>query len=829
MRRWVRRLSAVSSLVLLTGLLSGVMLTVAATPAASGASSGSQTPAPSGYWEAGATGGVFSFGAAGFHGSMGATPLDAPVVGMAATPSSTGYWEVAADGGVFAFGNAGFYGSMAGKKLNAPIVGMAATPGGNGYWLVAADGGVFAFGTAGFYGSMGGIKLNAPVVGMAAAPTGNGYWLVAADGGVFNFGSAAFYGSMGGQHLVKPVVGMAALPGGSGYWLVAADGGIFSFGEAPFFGSMGGVKLSRPVVGMAATSDGAGYWLAAADGGIFSFGDAMFRGSMADVHLNGPVVGMAPVGPAVGGKVLLVGTYNGIPGQYTTIQAAVDAAQPGDWILIAPGDYHSETDMTSPPTPTDVSNGWYGGVEISTPDIHLRGMDRNTTVIDGTLPGSPQCSSNPADQNPGPTVSGYSEPVGQNGIVVWKADNVSIQNLTVCNYQNTTTGSGNEIFWNGGWESGKIGMSGYSGSYLTATDSFDGSASEDVNGTTESVKLSGNYGIFSASAAGPGIWNQIYANNFVDSDMYVGACQQACDAWINNAWMENSGLGYSGTNSGGTFVISNSQFDNNVDGFDTNTQSVGDPPPPQNGDCPDGGISGITRTRSCWVFMDNNSHNNNNANAPGFGATAEPDGTGMTVSGATNDTVMNNTFANNGAWGTLFVPYPDTNPGATGVCTGSGGHLVPVSSTTTVCIYDAEGDALLHNTYVNDGFFGNPSNGDYGAINFFSGEPQNCFAGNTQPNGSSPADLEQTQGVCGPKTTTTSLSQLGNPDSLVNQVLCDTGFASAFGQTCSSTNDKYPTPSSSAPVLTSVPNLPTMPNPCVDVPANAWCPSGKPA
>ena len=41
--------------------------------------------------------------------------------------------------------------------------------------------------------------------------------------------------------------------------------------------------------------------------------------------------------------VLLVGTYHGKAGQYTTIQAAVDAAQPGDWILVAPGDYH-ETD-----------------------------------------------------------------------------------------------------------------------------------------------------------------------------------------------------------------------------------------------------------------------------------------------------------------------------------------------------------------------------------------------------------------------------------------------------------------------------------------------------
>jgi hypothetical protein len=34
--------------------------------------------------------------------------------------------------------------------------------------------------------------------------------------------------------------------------------------------------------------------------------------------------------------VLLVGTYQGKAGQYSSIQAAVDAAQPGDWILVAP-------------------------------------------------------------------------------------------------------------------------------------------------------------------------------------------------------------------------------------------------------------------------------------------------------------------------------------------------------------------------------------------------------------------------------------------------------------------------------------------------------------
>ncbi len=124
------------------------------------------------------------------------TPLNAPIVGMAATPTGNGYWEVASDGGIFSFGAAKFYGSMGGKPLNAPIVGMAATPTGNGYWEVASDGGIFSFGNAQFSGSMGGKPLNAPIVGMAATPTGNGYWEVASDGGIFSFGNARFSGSM---------------------------------------------------------------------------------------------------------------------------------------------------------------------------------------------------------------------------------------------------------------------------------------------------------------------------------------------------------------------------------------------------------------------------------------------------------------------------------------------------------------------------------------------------------------------------------------------------------------------------------------------------------
>jgi len=52
---------------------------------------------------------------------------------------------VASDGGIFAFGDAGFHGSMGGIRLNQPVMGMAADPTTGGYWLVAADGGIFSF------------------------------------------------------------------------------------------------------------------------------------------------------------------------------------------------------------------------------------------------------------------------------------------------------------------------------------------------------------------------------------------------------------------------------------------------------------------------------------------------------------------------------------------------------------------------------------------------------------------------------------------------------------------------------------------------------------
>ncbi len=245
-----------------------------------------------GYREVAADGGVFTFGAFGFYGSMGGQPLNKPIVGVASTPLAPGYWEVASDGGIFSFGTAQFYGSMGGTPLNAPIVGMAATPDGRGYYELASDGGIFAFGDASFFGSMGSTHLNKPIVGGAVTPDGKGYWLFASDGGVFSFGDAGFFGSEGGTRLNQPVVGGGATPNGGGYYLVAADGGLFAFGNAAFKGSMGGTRLNKPVVGMQVMPDNGGYNLVASDGGIFSFGNAVFYGSMGGKPLNQPVVGI---------------------------------------------------------------------------------------------------------------------------------------------------------------------------------------------------------------------------------------------------------------------------------------------------------------------------------------------------------------------------------------------------------------------------------------------------------------------------------------------------------------------------------------------------------
>jgi hypothetical protein len=511
-----------------------------------------------------------------------------------------------------------------------------------------------------------------------------------------------------------------------------------------------------------------------------------------------------------GARVLRVGTYHGMPGQYATIQAAVDAAKPNDWILVAPGDYKT----TSSRTVTGSGDSFPAAILITTPDLTLRGMNRNTVVVDGTEPGTPRCSPNAADQNYGPAGSGG--PGGLNGMMVWKADDVSIENMTACNFLGGSAGdgeSGNEFWWNGGDDSGAVGGWGFHGSYLTATSTFYDSAEP----PTQAEATAAEYGIFSSNWSG-GSWDQVYASNFNDSGMYIGGCQQICDQTVDHAWSEYNALGYSGTNSGGSLLVENSQFDNNEDGFDTNSQNA-DEPSPQDGDCPGNGISPITHTHSCWVFMHNYVHDNNNPNVPAAGAAAAgPVGTGMSLSGARNDTVMGNTFANNGAWGDILVPYPDMG----GPCIGGmmNNFLLGPGS----CLFDESGDAVIGNTYKNDGFFDNPTNGDFDQFNVIKGEATDCYRGNVVAGGGglSPAAaaLEREHPFCDGASVAAHLNLL-----FLTESACDSHTALVLGIVPCLPTDKYP--QTTKIVMHPVPaNLPTMPNPCAGVPADPWCRAG---
>jgi hypothetical protein len=519
-------------------------------------------------------------------------------------------------------------------------------------------------------------------------------------------------------------------------------------------------------------------------------------------------LGTAPAASAnPHGRVLRVGTFDGKKGPYSTISDAVAAAKSGDWILVAPGDYKERGDYGSPETEAGA------GVNITTPGIHIRGLERNTVVVDGTKPGTPQCSTAPGDQDFGP--SGH----GRNGIRVSAVDDVTIENLTVCNFLTGDEGGGNEIWFNGGDGTGTIGMNGYRGTYLSATSTF------------FSPDNRGEYGLFVSNARGPGLLDHTYGSNMADAAYYIGACQD-CNAVVNDAHAQFSALGYSGTNSGGHLIVQHSEFDNNKTGFSTNSQNNDDAPSPQSGHCPDG-MTGPTGTDSCWVFQHNRVHDNNNPSVPASGsADLGPIGVGLVISGGRFDTVTDNQFWNNDSWAMLTVPFIDTGtPPPIAHCEGG----VPNDPAMGICLYNAFGNEVSHNSFAHNGGYGNPTNGDLADISDpLPDEPGNCYHGNTDMGGapsSAPPDIQSSMGSCGVLNqggVPLNLADVINPDpnSLVSQVVCASGV---FGP-CMTLPPPAPPgtlvgtyPPLSTPVLPALTHQRSMPNPCAGVPNNPWC------
>ena len=232
--------------------------------------------------------------------------------------------------------------------------------------------------------------------------------------------------------------------------------------------------------------------------------------------------------------------------------------------------------------------------------------------------------------------------------------------------------------------------------------------------------------------------------------------------------------------------------------------------------------AGIQQTHSCWVFFDNYVHDNNNPNVPSIGsASYGPVGTGMSLSGARNNIVVGNRFVNNGAWGILLVPYPDTEtppPEAT-PCRGGTPNFVIFGQSIT-CYFDDFGNEITGNVFTHNGFFGNPSNGDIGEVSN-QNSPGNCYHGNSDTLGpltTDPPNLQTTRAVCGQPGAGAAVTS-----PLALQAICDTQL---FGPCASAPGMAYPRVTKVK--IQPVPPLPSLPNACNGVPGNSWCKGGRP-
>jgi hypothetical protein len=441
---------------------------------------------------------------------------------------------------------------------------------------------------------------------------------------------------------------------------------------------------------------------------------------------------------------------------FTTIQAAVDASKPGYWILIEPGVYAEEVRVTH------AQSG-----------IHIRGMDRNTVILDG--------------QHKAPAG-------GSNGIEIFKANEVTVENLTVRNFdkggENVDGPGGNEIWWNGGADSNKIGAHDWYGRYLTAYD--DG--------------LYGGYGIFTNNET-DGSWENVYASGFNDSGIYLGACQE-CRAKITGATIENNAVGYSGSNSGGQLVIENSIFRHNSDGIVPNSENPGDGPPPQDGECHRKNIEKPTPTpyiksteiERCTVIANNLVTENSNLSVPANGSTsASPYGAGIELPGDYADLVEHNTITNNPTNGVLAFEYPNPFP--------------PQENTI---YFQLAGNKIANNTFSNNGYAGGAFAGDVlmqGGI-FSSGRSQsinNCVSGNSFADATYPANIE---GNNTPETPGWGCqnSHTPNPQNGFGAILYLLELQAVSEKGRTPTGQPAPGPQ------------PTMPNPCEGVPSDPRCP-----
>ncbi|MDX1447451.1 MAG: right-handed parallel beta-helix repeat-containing protein [Acidimicrobiia bacterium] len=259
------------------------------------------------------------------------------------------------------------------------------------------------------------------------------------------------------------------------------------------------------------------------------------------------------------------GVTRRVPQDHATIQAAVDAADPGDLVLIDRGVYAEQ-------------------VSVVTPGLVIRGVDRNETIIDGEF-------------------------VRENGIQIFGADGVAVENLTVRNTM------GNGLFWTG--------VRGYRASYVTSVDAR-------------------VYGIYAFDSS-DGLFEHSYASGSYDAGFYIGQCDP-CEAVIADVVAEWNGLGYSGSNASSELYLIRSVWRHNGSGIVPNTID-GELLPP---------FHDVT-------IVGNLVHDNGNRANPTGNSEWVAWGNGILLAGGNTSLVERNRVVNHPVAGILIPPNLDRN------------------------------------------------------------------------------------------------------------------------------------------------------------------------
>jgi hypothetical protein len=274
-----------------------------------------------------------------------------------------------------------------------------------------------------------------------------------------------------------------------------------------------------------------------------------------------------------------------VPADHPTIQQAVTNAEPGDLVLVSAGTYHES-------------------VAVSIPNITIRGVDRNTVVLDGE------------HQLP-------------DGIAV-TAGGVAIENLTVRNYEQ------NGVLFNGAGAERAASGGGATGVYGTGDDTLVGYRVSYV--TTSN---NGLYGIY-AFASRDGLIEHSYASGHPDSGIYVGQCKP-CNVVVTDSLAENNAIGYYGTNASGSVFVVRNVFRSNRLGVTPNSQQMEQLAPQVE-----------------TVVAGNLVVDNDNPAAPAIASGFF--GGGIAIGGGTQNTVLRNRVSGHSLYGIGLVTLNDFDP-----------------------------------------------------------------------------------------------------------------------------------------------------------------------